>query len=453
MPSDIMMYATAAARKECERRSGLDVERKRAAFRPVQRKDFRKPSSARKQKSHNTRQKTLKNYKENAEVTRSRPCTRFDGVIHKESVTKNVEVKRLNYAAVDRRAKSAKVTPFQKNALRSRSRFSEVGTFINNAVEQKTNADFIVSHKSMIDNTKGAIVLPEGRGLDVNCYVVDQAGCGTDGPAILGPAEFKAEDGATIVPQGKHSRQSDIGSYVTEQAGCGTDGPAILGPAEIKADEGATIMPDGKHSRQSDIGSYVTEQAGCGTDGPAILGPAEFNVEDGATIMPEGKHSRQSDIGSYVTEQAGCGTHGPAILGPTLITTSGAKIMKEGRHSRFSDVGSHITAATGCGPRNAWVDKHAARRKAKIVCANAQLKMDQDAEVRARADTVEQQNKVVAMKTLCPYRFPTAVQHTRTSASQQKQKRFTWKNVKRAGWAIKMAFAPKFKTQDFSIQF
>jgi predicted small lipoprotein YifL len=410
MPSDIMMYATAAARKECERRSGLDVERKRAAFRPVQRKDFRKPSSARKQKSHNTRQKTLKNYKENAEVTRSRPCTRFDGVIHKESVTKNVEVKRLNYAAVDRRAKSAKVTPFQKNALRSRSRFSEVGTFINNAVEQKTNADFIVSHKSMIDNTKGAIVLPEGRGLDVNCYVVDQAGCGTDGPAILGPAEFKAEDGATIVPQGKHSRQSDIGSY-------------------------------------------VTEQAGCGTDGPAILGPAEFNVEDGATIMPEGKHSRQSDIGSYVTEQAGCGTHGPAILGPTLITTSGAKIMKEGRHSRFSDVGSHITAATGCGPRNAWVDKHAARRKAKIVCANAQLKMDQDAEVRARADTVEQQNKVVAMKTLCPYRFPTAVQHTRTSASQQKQKRFTWKNVKRAGWAIKMAFAPKFKTQDFSIQF
>jgi hypothetical protein len=253
------------------------------------------------------------------------------------------------------------------------------------------------------------------------------------------------------MPQGKHSRASDVGSYVVDQAGCGAAGVAILGPAVYNPEDGATILPQGKHSRASDVGSYVVDQAGCGTSGPAILGPAEFDPEDGATILPQGKHSRASDVGSYVVEQSGCGAAGPAILGPAKNTpTKGASILPKGKHSRLSDVGSYITDRAGCGPIQKWADVRPTRRFARQRKLGDSLKAveeeeddhDSEAVARARADTVEQVAPL-APREPCPFARPTSVTHAPLPGPPApKPKRFTLKNFKRFFWQMQLACTP-----------
>merc|ERR1711937_216838 len=68
------------------------------------------------------------------------------------------------------------------------------------------------------------------------------------------------------MPKGKHSRTSDVHSHMVATAGCGTAGPAILGPAKYDATKGAKIQPVGRHSRMSDVHSYIVNQAGCGAE-------------------------------------------------------------------------------------------------------------------------------------------------------------------------------------------
>ena len=433
--SDIVAFAAAAARKQAESRKGLDPEMKRAAFKPVQRKDFSKPTTARKELSKTVRENTLANYKENEAIEPAKPVTRFDSTIHKAPMTKDIDV-RPNYAAVD-------VQP------------------------------------------KGGKIFSERQGRDPADYVEAQAGCGPVGPAIIGLSAFESDDGPTIMPVGKHSRYTDFGGFVAGQAGCGTEGPAILGPAEFDADEGATIMPVGKHTLYTDLGGFVADQAGCGTEGPAILGPAEFNAEEGATIMPEGKHSRYTDFGGFVADQAGCGTVGPAILGPAVGNDSPkARILPKGLHSRMSDVHSYIRAQAGCGP-NSPSSRLRQERLDRIAAANREMAR-QEAEVARlaaeaaaiRAAELAEEERLAAeaaaefaaaeaeaarlaaeeaahrsmLKPPAHLRLPTDAFHTAPPAPQPKKKRFTIKNIRR-WFFLGQVRACKFTPEDFYAAF